>query len=89
VPDSCLDCPFGALRVFDVCKARSRCHITGCVNTNVIQSTELVDEEKVDVALCSIELVEGHYSQRELQPQVLVTRLPSESSERKEEGWGV
>jgi len=33
--------------------------------------------------------VEGHYSQRELQPQVLGTRLPSESSERKEAEWGI
>ena len=33
--------------------------------------------------------MEGHYSPRELQPQVLGTRLPSESSERKEEGRGV
>jgi len=67
----------------------SRYDITGCVSTGVIQSTERGAAEKFGIVLCTVELVEGHYSQRELQPQVLGTRLPSESSERKEEGWGV
>jgi hypothetical protein len=59
------------------------------VSTNAIQSTEVGDRRKIEFVLCSVELVERHYSHRELQPQVLGTRLPSESSERKVEGWGV